>query len=81
MVRYGNRRYNFFVEAFYDLFRDSLPQSAEYHVVQKIYMLTFGGDWRISRNVMLSFGIRQNRDFDKDALLLQPLINVNCLMR
>lgn len=80
-LRYGTRRYNFFVEAFYDHFRDPLPQSAESHVVQKIYMLTFGGDWRISRNVVLSFGIRQNRDFDNGTFLLQPLINVNCLMR
>ncbi|MCK6691762.1 MAG: hypothetical protein L6Q97_06615 [Thermoanaerobaculia bacterium] len=59
----------------------ALPQNAGAHVVQKIYMLTFGGDWRISRNVMLRFGIRQNRDFDNGTFLLQPLINVNCLMR
>lgn len=44
-------------------------------------MLTIGGDWRFSRNVMLSFGIRQTKDFDNGAYLLQPLINVNCLMR
>jgi len=30
---------------------------------------------------MLSFGIRQMRDFDSGAITLQPLINVNCLMR
>ncbi len=80
-LRYGTRRYNFFVEVFYDHFRDPLPQDTEARVVQKIYMLTFGGDWRISRNVVLSFGIRQNRDFDNGTFLLQPLINVNCLMR
>lgn len=44
-------------------------------------MFTLGGDWRISHNVMLSFGIRQTRDADAGTYLLQPLINVNCLMR
>lgn len=80
-LRYGNRRYNFFIEGFYDYFRDPLPQAPDAIVEQKMYMLTIGGDWRIRRNVVLSFGIRQNRDFDNGTYLLQPLINVNCLMR
>lgn len=80
-LRYGNRRYNFFIEGFFDYFRDPLPQAEDVVVEQKMYMLTIGGDWRIRRNVVLSFGIRQNRDFDNGTYLLQPLINVNCLMR
>lgn len=80
-LRFGNRRHNFFIEGFYDVFIDPLLQAPEVNVEQKFYMLTIGGDWRISRNVMLSFGIRQTKDFDNSTYLLQPLVNVNCLMR
>ncbi len=79
--RYGTRRYNFFVEGFYD--HESYPISEESTQVfrQKFLMFTLGGDWRISRNVMLSFGIRQTRDVENGTLLMQPLVNINCLMR
>ncbi|MCB9297293.1 MAG: hypothetical protein H6559_29830 [Lewinellaceae bacterium] len=80
-LRYGARRYNFFIEAFYDHSFAPLASSPETKMEQKFYMLTIGGDWRVSRNVMLSFGIRQTKDFDNGTYLLQPLINVNCLMR
>jgi hypothetical protein len=80
-LRYGSHRYNFFVEAFYD--QDSYPLSEAPNLTfeQRFFMLTIGGDWRISRNVMLSFGIRQTKDFNSGTFLLQPLVNVNCLMR
>lgn len=80
-LRFGNRRYNFFLEGFYDYFRDPLPQAPGAIVEQKFYMFTIGGDWRVRRNVVLSFGIRQTKDFDNGTYLLQPLININCLMR
>jgi hypothetical protein len=79
--RYGTRRYNFFVEGFYD--HESYPINGESTEIfrQKFLMFTLGGDWRISRNVMLSFGIRQTRDVENGTLLMQPLVNINCLMR
>lgn len=80
-LRYGTQRYNFFVEVFYDRLTSPLAESTDTRLEQKCYMLTIGGDWRISRNVQLSFGIRQTRDFDHGTYFLQPLINVNCLMR
>lgn len=80
-LRYGGRRHNFFIEAFYDRSLAPLASFPEEKAEQKFYMLTIGGDWRFSRNVMLSFGIRQTKDFDNGTYLLQPLINVNCLMR
>ena len=79
--RYGTRRYNFFMEGFYD--DETYPISDESPDLfrQKFLTFTIGGDWRISRNVMLSFGIRQTRDVENGTLLMQPLVNVNCLMR
>jgi len=80
-LRYGNHRYNFFIEAFYDRESYPLDEAPGLALDQQFFMFTLGGDWRISHNVMLSFGIRQTRDADAGTYLLQPLINVNCLMR
>jgi len=45
------------------------------------YAITFGGDWRMGRNVMLSFGIRSifSKTFKNTAVL--PVATVACLMR
>lgn len=80
-LRYGSRRHNFFIEGFYDRQVSPLQESPDTEMEQQFFMLTIGGDWRISRNVMLAFGIRQTKDFDNGTYLLQPLVNVNCLMR
>jgi len=80
-LRYGSNRYNFFVEGFYDNAQSEFKTLEGQTIEQKFYVLTLGGDWRFSKNVMLTFGIRQTKDFDNDTYLLQPLINVNCLMR
>lgn len=80
-LRYGAQRYNFFIEAFYDRLLSPLSESSDARLEQKCYMLTIGGDWRISRNVQLAFGIRQTKDFENGTYMLQPLVNVNCLMR
>lgn len=79
--RYGTRRYNFFIEGFYDHETYPISETATEPFRQKFVMVTIGGDWRISRNVMLSFGIRQTRDVENSTLLMQPLVNINCLMR
>lgn len=80
-LRYGSRKHNFFIEAFFDNAMDPVNEFSDTKVEQKFYMLTIGGDWRINRNVMLCFGIRQTKDFDNGTYLMQPLVNVNCLMR
>lgn len=80
-IRYGTRRYNFFVEGFFDQSKSPLNGFGDASVERKFYMMTLGGDWRISKNVLLAFGIRQTRDFDNGSYFLQPLMNVNCLMR
>jgi hypothetical protein len=80
-IRYGTRRYNFFLEGFLDRTVDQLANFGGAELERTTYMMTFGGDWRISKNVLLSFGIRQMRDFVNETYFIQPLINVNCLMR
>lgn len=80
-LRYGNRKYNMFVETFYDNTRQKNVSDQVIPLTEKTYMVTLGGDWRVSRNVMLSFGIRNVKDFANDTYNLSPLINVNCLMR
>lgn len=80
-IRYGSHRYNFFIEAFYDQETYPLKEAPGLTLRQNFSMVTLGGDWRISHNVMLSFGIRQLKDFDTGTFTLQPLVNLNCLMR
>lgn len=80
-LRYGSNRFNFFIEGFYDQAKSEFKNLEGESFEQKFYVFTFGGDWRFNKNVMLTFGIRQTKDFDNDTYLLQPLINVNCLMR
>lgn len=79
--RYGSHRYNFFVETFYDRETYPLSEAPGLTLEQKFLVLTVGGDWRISHNVMLSFGIRRMKDLDTGTFLLQPMININCMMR
>lgn len=54
--------------------------SVQWDVVHP-YTITFGGDWRMGRNVMLSFGIRSvfSKTFKNTAIL--PVATVACLMR
>lgn len=80
-LRYGTRRYNFFIEGFIDRFRDPLAGAPGVRFRQDFYMLTIGADWRFSRNVMLNIGLRQYKDFKNGTYLITPLLNVNCLMR
>ncbi|MEQ1747766.1 MAG: hypothetical protein ABMA02_20230, partial [Saprospiraceae bacterium] len=80
-LRYGTRQYNLFAEVFYDSSEAPLPQFAEARFRQRLYMFTIGGDWRIGPNVLLNFGIRHTKDFENGTYRLQPLMNVNCLMR
>ncbi len=45
------------------------------------YIINFGGDWRISRNVVLNYGMRciLNKDFKTVSFL--PIANISCMMR
>jgi len=43
--------------------------------------ITFGGDWRINRNVAINYGIRSLFDENWKFVSMQPVVTVSCMMR
>lgn len=72
-LRYGSPKFNFFAEV--------LNQSSEGFLHTNRITLAYGGDWRFSRNVMLSYGLRTvyTRNFVFKNLI--PIASISCMMR
>jgi hypothetical protein len=45
------------------------------------YVISFGGDWRVSRNVILNYGIRCELDSKFKTRSILPIANISCMMR
>jgi hypothetical protein len=45
------------------------------------YTVNFGGDWRISRNVVLNYGMRLLLDKNYKTISFTPIANISCMMR
>ncbi len=45
------------------------------------YIINFGGDWRISRNVILNYGMRCVLDKNFKTVSFLPIANISCMMR
>lgn len=45
------------------------------------YTINFGGDWRISRNVILNYGMRWVMDEKFKTISFTPIANISCMMR
>jgi len=45
------------------------------------YTISFGGDWRIGRNVMLSYGLRTVLDKNFKTISILPIATLACMMR
>lgn len=45
------------------------------------YTINFGGDWRISRNVVLNYGMRLLMDNNYKMVSFTPIANISCMMR
>lgn len=43
--------------------------------------ITFGGDWRINRNVAINYGIRSIFDENWKFTSMQPVVTISCMMR
>ncbi len=73
-MRYGNHRYNIFLEIF-----------APFRIKEEEYLkekfVSFGGDWRFSKNVILNYGVRfvYNAEYKLDNIL--PIVSLSCMMR
>ncbi len=72
-MRYGNGRYNFFTEFF--------MQSFTLQPDNNSFTIAYGGDFKLSRSVLLNFSLR-NRFSNKIVLKeILPIANIICLMR
>ncbi|MBK6444241.1 MAG: hypothetical protein IPG90_06585 [Bacteroidetes bacterium] len=94
-LRYGSPRYNFFVEGFYT--KNRIPTFEEVKwtfengarkkktsIIKEEFIFAFGGEWKISNSVVLSYGIRcVLNEKDKNIQLRQviPIASISCLMR
>ncbi|MBK8956471.1 MAG: hypothetical protein IPM34_13085 [Saprospiraceae bacterium] len=72
--RYGNSRYNFFTEVF-------APVNFTRHVLRNSSFISFGGDWRFSRNVILNYAMRASFNEDRKLENIIPVVSVSCIMR
>jgi hypothetical protein len=45
------------------------------------YTINLGGDWRISRNVILNYGIRWVMDEKFKTISFTPIASISCMMR
>lgn len=57
-----------------------VPESVKWDKVQP-YTINVGGDWRISRNVILNYGIRAIMDNNFKTTSVIPIANISCMMR
>lgn len=94
-IRYGSPRYNFFIEGFYT--KNRVPTFEEVNwtlengarkkktsIIKEEYIFAFGGEWKISNSVLLSYGIRCTlNEKEKNLKLRQviPIASISCLMR
>jgi hypothetical protein len=69
--RYGSAKFNFFTEIG---FRKNTINDA-------FITLAYGGDWRINKNIMLSYGVRTIYDNDFSFKTLIPVASISCMMR
>jgi hypothetical protein len=73
------------IQALQDVFttpdgKTILVSSVKWEVVQP-YTINFGGDWRISRNVILNYGIRCLMNEHFKTISFTPIANISCMMR
>ena len=72
-IRYGNSVYNFFIEAYIPFYFEKQPG--------EIMNFSYGGDWRVSRNVILNYGLRSQIDEKLKLVNILPVVSVSCMMR
>ena len=63
--RYGNPKANFFVE-----FTAQMQD-------ENVYVIAYGGDYKVNEKIQLEFGLRTNYDSDFSFFKLRPVVNLN----
>lgn len=82
-VRYGSPKFNFFTEFLYSNANAPLGLEAPgLNLVQvERLSMTYGGDWRINHNVLLSYGVRVDYAARFKFKNILPVAGVSCMMR
>jgi len=82
-VRYGSPKFNFFTEFLYA--KADAPFGLDAPGLNLIqverFSVTYGGDWRINHNVMLSYGVRVDYAERLKFKNILPVAGVLCMMR
>jgi hypothetical protein len=82
-VRYGTPKFNFFTEVLYA--SADAPQGLAAPGLNLIQVerlsVTYGGDWRINHNVLLSYGVRVDYAIGFKFKNILPVAGVSCMMR
>ncbi|MBK8244847.1 MAG: hypothetical protein IPK88_15590 [Saprospiraceae bacterium] len=81
--RYGSPKFNFFAEGVYSKSNNnSIFDNKTINLSQANALSTsYGGDWRLSRNVMLSYGIRVDYSETIKFQRITPIAGIACMMR
>jgi hypothetical protein len=81
--RYGNPKFSFFSELVFSRF-DTPPslEPATLNLTQvEQYSISYGGDWRINYNILLSYGVRLDYSTGFRFKNIVPIAGVSCMMR
>jgi hypothetical protein len=82
-VRYGGSKFNFFADLLYSQGNAQFVLSDPGLNLTQLSALSisYGGDWRLSRNVMLSYGVRTDYTKQMQFKNIIPVANLACMMR
>lgn len=85
-MRYGSPKFTFFVEFVFSKFKSensiSFDEMPELNMAQlNNFSTSYGGDWRINRNVLLSYGVRLDHSDGYKVKNIIPVAGVSCMMR
>ncbi len=81
--RYGSPKFNFFAEVMYTQSKESFVFEDETQnlIAANTLSTSYGGDWRLSRNVTLTYGVRVDYDRNLKFQTIAPVAGVACMMR
>jgi hypothetical protein len=81
--RYGSPKFSFFVEGVYSKGNRNIAIINPEFNLNKLsfYSISYGGDWRISRNVTLSYGVRTDYNQQFKFKNIIPVASIACMMR
>jgi hypothetical protein len=81
--RYGSPKFNFFAEVMYTESTESFSFSDESQnlIAANTLSTSYGGDWRLSRNVTLTYGVRVDYDRNLKFQTIAPVAGIACMMR